>query len=147
MNFESDFNLKNRGIDSSQWFIPNTEFGGFMLYGEFDCFTDKGGVCVGINPEGDKLWIGHYKKGRMNGYCEVLMGGDWEGTYIKGDFLNDELHGQGEWKTVNEKEKRNYTKKGEFKNHCLFTGSITGDIGDYKDHCIEFKEGKGFGGF
>ena len=44
-------------------------------------------------------------------------------------------------------EKINYTLKGEFKNSSLFTGSITGDIGDNKDFCIEFKEGKGFGGF
>ena len=103
MNFESGFDLKNRGIDSSKWFIPNTELEGFMLYGEFDCFTDKGGVCVGMHPDGTKLWIGHYKKGKRNGYCEVLWGGDWEGGYRKGDFLDDELHGQGEWKSVNEK--------------------------------------------
>ena len=47
---------------------------------------------------------------------------------------------------MNEKLKINYTEKGEFKNLCLITGSITGDKGDVKDICFEFKEGKGYGG-
>ena len=40
----------------------------------------------GQHPNGNKITLGHFKNGKADGYCEYLFGGDYKGSYLKGEF-------------------------------------------------------------